>query len=60
MLSGLEILNDTTLMFQNWLVSMLFTNIFYYLNFAEEHKIYDDFRNFSLNLVITIPVKVIF
>ena len=29
-LSGLEILHDTTLIFQNWLVSKLFANIFHF------------------------------
>ena len=36
-LSGVEKLHATTLIFQNWSVSRLFTNIFYNLNFAEEH-----------------------
>ena len=37
-LSGLEILNDATSIFQNWLLSRFFTNIFYNLNFTEEDK----------------------
>ena len=37
-LSGFEILNNATLIFQKWLVSRIFANIFHYLNFSEEHK----------------------
>ena len=37
-LSGLEILNNATLIIQKWLVSRLFANIFHYLNSAEEFK----------------------
>ena len=44
-LSGFEILNNTTLIFQKWLVSRHFANIFHYLNFLK--NIYDNFRNFS-------------
>ena len=36
-LSGFEILNKTTLIFQKWLVSSIFTNICHYLNFPEEY-----------------------
>ena len=36
-LSGFEILNNTTLIFQNWLVSKIFANICHYLNFPEEY-----------------------
>ena len=36
-LSGFEILNNTTLIFQKWLVSGHFANIFHYLNFPEEY-----------------------
>ena len=41
-LSGFEVLNDATLIFQNWffssLESRLFAEVFHYLNFAEENK----------------------
>ena len=36
-LSGFEILNNATLIFQKWLVSRHLANIFYYLNFYEEY-----------------------
>ena len=36
-LSGLEILNNATLLFQKWLVSRHFANIFHHLNFSEEY-----------------------
>ena len=36
-LSGFEILNNATLIFQKRLVSRLFANIFHYLNFSEEY-----------------------
>ena len=36
-LSGFEILNNATLIFQKWLVSRHFANIFHYLNFSEEY-----------------------
>ena len=36
-LSGFEILNNTTLIFQEWLVSRHFGHIFHYLNFPEEY-----------------------
>jgi len=36
-LSGFEILNNVTLIFQKWLVSRHFANIFHYLNFSEEY-----------------------
>ena len=36
-LSGFEILNNASLIFQNWLVSRHFANIFHYLNFSEEY-----------------------
>ena len=32
-----EILNDINLVFQNWVDSRVFANIFYKRNFAEEH-----------------------
>ena len=35
--SGFEILNNATLIFQKWLVSMIFANICHYLNFPEEY-----------------------
>ena len=31
------ILNNATLIFQKWLVSRRFANIFHYLNFSEEY-----------------------
>ena len=37
-LSGLEILNNATLIIQKWLVSRLLANIFHYLNSFEESK----------------------
>ena len=37
-LSEFEILNDVTIIIQNWPVSRLNTNIFYNLNVADEHK----------------------
>ena len=36
-LAGFEILNNATLIFQKWLVSRHFANIFPYLNFSEEY-----------------------
>ena len=36
-LSGFEILNNATSIFQKWLVSGHFENIFHYLNFSEEY-----------------------
>ena len=36
-LSGFEILNNATLIFQKWLVSRHFAIIFHYLNFSEEY-----------------------
>ena len=36
-LSGYEILNNATSIFQKWLVSRIFGNIFHYLNFPEEY-----------------------
>ena len=45
--AGFENVNEINLIFQNWPISMIFTNIFYTLNFAEEHNlryIIDDFR----------------
>ena len=36
-LSGFEILNNATLIFQKWLVSRHFGNVFRYLNFSEEY-----------------------
>ena len=36
-LSGFEILNNATLIYKEWLVFRLFTNIFHYLNFSEEY-----------------------
>jgi len=36
-LSGFEILNNVTLIFQKWLVSRHFANICHYLNFPEEN-----------------------
>ena len=36
-LSGFEILNNATLIFQKWLVSRHFANVFHYLNFSEEY-----------------------
>ena len=36
-LSGFEILNNATLIFQEWLVTRHFANIFHYLNFSEEY-----------------------
>ena len=36
-LAGFEILNNATLIFQKWLVSRHFGNIFHYLNFSEEY-----------------------
>ena len=36
-LSGFEILNNETLIFQKWLISRHFANIFHYLNFSEEY-----------------------
>ena len=36
-LSGFEILNNANLIFQKWLVSRHFANIFHYLNFSEEY-----------------------
>ena len=36
-LSGFEILNNATLIFQKWLVSRHSANIFHYLNFSEEY-----------------------
>ena len=35
---GMNNLNDENLLFQNQLVSRLFTNIFRHLNIAQEHK----------------------
>ena len=37
-LSEFEVLHNATSIFQNWLVSRHFANIFHNLNFAEEHK----------------------
>ena len=37
--AGFEILNDATLIIQNWLVSRLFANIFQHPNFIEEDKL---------------------
>ena len=36
-LSGFEILNNASLIFQKWLVSRHFANNFHYLNFSEVH-----------------------
>ena len=36
-LAGFEILNNAILIFQKWLVSRHFANIFHYLNFYEEY-----------------------
>ena len=36
-LSGFEILDNATLIFQKWLVSRIFANICHYLNFPEEY-----------------------
>ena len=36
-LSGFEILNNATSIFQKWLVTGHFENIFHYLNFSEEY-----------------------
>ena len=36
-LAGFEFLNNATLIFQKWLVSRHFANIFHYLNFSEEY-----------------------
>ena len=36
-LSGFEILNNASLIFQKWLVSRIFANICRYLNFPEEY-----------------------
>ena len=36
-LSAFEILNNATVIFQKWLVSRHFANIFHYLNFSEEY-----------------------
>ena len=36
-LSAFEILNNATLIFQKWLISRHFANIFHYLNFSEEY-----------------------
>ena len=37
-LSEFEVLHNATSIFQNWLVSRHFANIFHNLNFAEDHK----------------------
>ena len=36
-LSGFEILNNATLIFQKWLVTRLFANIFHYFDFSEKY-----------------------
>ena len=36
-LSGFDILNNAISIFQKWLVSRHFANIFHYLNFSEEY-----------------------
>ena len=36
-LLGFEILNNATLIFQKWLISRHFSNIFHYLHFSEEY-----------------------
>ena len=36
-LSGFKIYNNATSIFQKWLVSRHFANIFHYLNFSEEY-----------------------
>ena len=36
-LSGFEILNNASSIFQKWLVTRHFANIFHYLNFSEEY-----------------------
>ena len=36
-LSGFEIVNNATSIFQKWLVTGHFANIFHYLNFSEEY-----------------------
>ena len=56
-LSGFEILNNATLIFQKWLVSMIFPNIFIIWIFLKH--INDNFRNFSWQFVITIFLKII-
>ena len=38
MLSAFEILNNATIIIQNWLVSRFFASIFQYLNFTEKHE----------------------
>ena len=38
-LSGLEILNNSTLIIQKWLVPRLFPNIFHYMNFRKNHTL---------------------
>ena len=54
-LSESEILNNSTLLNQNWLLSRLFANIFHPLNFAEYQKL-----AFSWKFVLMICIEIIF